>query len=352
VRRRQNDFDAQSLKRWIRGAIAVAVALVLCVTHLWMLLIPVIVFLVVYLNFGFLWTLGDADNPFSMFHSWPAGVAFLLTLVALVLAGVIHMTRSRRGTERYTCRAAIIVWFAAAVLSGFGLVYHVSGLFSHSISPQYDSYARGESRNELKQIGIALHNYHDVHHMLPPGGTRSESGEAHHGWATMLLPYLDQHALADEIDYHVPWHHAANRKAMQTVVPAFVHRGLSTFRQDARGFGMIHYAANLHVLRMNTTTRFANFTDGKSNTIMAGQLVSELVPWGQPVNARDPLLGLNRSPVGFGSPFRHIRFGRVSGGCDFMFADGRVKWLNDDVDPDVLRALARPSDNDAPDKDF
>lgn len=49
-------------------------------------------------------------------------------------------------------------------------------------------------RNNLKQIGLAVHNYHDVYLMFPPGwNTRRAAGEGHPstGWQTSILPYLD-----------------------------------------------------------------------------------------------------------------------------------------------------------------
>jgi prepilin-type N-terminal cleavage/methylation domain-containing protein/prepilin-type processing-associated H-X9-DG protein len=63
-------------------------------------------------------------------------------------------------------------------------------------------------RNNLKQIGLALHNYHDVHRLFPPGyaprivasDNRWESRHSTYGWATLLLPFMDQAPLYTAID--------------------------------------------------------------------------------------------------------------------------------------------------------
>ena len=75
--------------------------------------------------------------------------------------------------------------------------------------------------------------------------------------------------------------------------------------------------------------------DGLSNTILAGEIRERFVPWGKPKNVRDPLLGINRSPDGFGSPF--------SGGMHILMADGSVQFLSENVDPKTLRFLATPA---------
>src|SRR5690606_33281594 len=56
---------------------------------------------------------------------------------------------------------------------------------------------RTECKNNLKQIGLALHNYHDVHNCLPPGEIRGSNVSCH----TQILPYLDQANVAALFDW-------------------------------------------------------------------------------------------------------------------------------------------------------
>jgi prepilin-type N-terminal cleavage/methylation domain-containing protein/prepilin-type processing-associated H-X9-DG protein len=83
--------------------------------------------------------------------------------------------------------------------------------------------ARGAARrahcmNNLKQFGIAMHNYHDTMQSLPPGNTRSTSFSAH----ALLLPYMEEAKLRDLIDTTVPWSHAKNAVARATKVNIFL----------------------------------------------------------------------------------------------------------------------------------
>jgi prepilin-type N-terminal cleavage/methylation domain-containing protein/prepilin-type processing-associated H-X9-DG protein len=59
---------------------------------------------------------------------------------------------------------------------------------------------RTQCLNNLKQIGIALHNYHDVRKLLPPGGEQSPAGGYGHSWYILVLPYYEQGSLYNQFD--------------------------------------------------------------------------------------------------------------------------------------------------------
>jgi len=81
-----------------------------------------------------------------------------------------------------------------------------------------------------------------------------------------------------------------------------------------------------------------DITDGASNTIMTGEILDSRPPWGKPGNVRDPALGIHCGPTYFG--------GRFEGATAFGFADGSVHFIANDIDPDVLKALATPAAKD------
>ncbi len=65
--------------------------------------------------------------------------------------------------------------------------------------------ARAVSTNNLKQIGLALHVYHQTHDSLPPGGTFDPHGRPLQSWQAMILPYIEDNGLHDRIDFSIPW---------------------------------------------------------------------------------------------------------------------------------------------------
>ncbi len=85
---------------------------------------------------------------------------------------------------------------------------------------------RSQCKNSLKQLGLALHNYHDVASMFPPGNTFNLAG----GWGTSfwvsILPYVEQGPLYNQINfsgYHSGWIFASNRTLFTGVkIPVYL----------------------------------------------------------------------------------------------------------------------------------
>ncbi|MBX6312450.1 MAG: DUF1559 domain-containing protein [Isosphaeraceae bacterium] len=77
---------------------------------------------------------------------------------------------------------------------------------------------RAQCLNNLKQIGIAMHNYADSWGGLPPGGRYPDSGrpEQYHGWGTMILPYLEQANLFNSYNYDISFFEVPNQTAVNT----------------------------------------------------------------------------------------------------------------------------------------
>ncbi|HSG73025.1 MAG TPA: DUF1559 domain-containing protein, partial [Planctomycetaceae bacterium] len=69
---------------------------------------------------------------------------------------------------------------------------------------------RWACKNNLKQIGLALHNYHDSFGTFPPAYTVDADGKPLHSWRTLILPFVEQQSLYDSIDLTKPWDDPAN----------------------------------------------------------------------------------------------------------------------------------------------
>lgn len=289
-----------------------------------------------------------------LYHTLPRvtvdGPSVLVGCLALILftAGV-HA--AGRGWRQKTLSAphwklrwslavvAVVFLLFAAGISLVGIV-HQSGWLLTSREPTYIQAIRwgngGDARNNLKQIALAILNYHgSFDGKGPPGGTFTPDGEMLHSWETYSLVFLGYST--QNIDFQLPWNHPRNEKYFKCVLGDFINSSLSSPPLfDERGFGLSHYAANIRVLGPNKNLRLGDISDGTANTLLIGEVNADFKPWGHPVNWRDPVKGINRSPHGFGGP-------PYAGGAYFSMADGSVRFISERIEPEVLRALSTPA---------
>jgi prepilin-type N-terminal cleavage/methylation domain-containing protein len=236
---------------------------------------------------------------------------------------------------------------------------------------------RTSCKNNLRQIGLALHLYHDVHRKFPPGVLGNSGSQAAneklHTWHALVLPFLEQVNLQNRYDFNVRFDHANNSAAVNEVVPVFVCPTMSTPLPQS-GFAPNHYPGNAGVLPGQndglffpmSTVAMQDVTDGTSATLAVGELAFEIGGWargaintgggggggggqgfGRSVlrwwraapNCARP--GLN-PPVTTcsGSVERQFQFSsRHTGGVQFTLADGSTRFVSETVESAVLRGL-------------
>jgi hypothetical protein len=73
--------------------------------------------------------------------------------------------------------------------------------------------------NDLKQIGLALHNFHDSYHRLPPAVRRDKAGRPLASWRFQILPWVE--AIMKEVHYDDRWDDPANRLLSSTPFPVY-----------------------------------------------------------------------------------------------------------------------------------
>lgn len=313
-----------------------------------------------YLLFGWLWGLLRIVerllfDPLGMAIGAIALLALWLSARFLVVR--FHPDKARRAVFRKTLLLSILVLvLAAAGASVFLLLLEIREIALSKKSILYIQWSygvsvrRSQSRNNLFQNSYRFLDAADPksEHIFY-GGTILPSGQPGHGWMTQLLPFNGQQVLYEKIDLDKPWNHPANadcfREKPGDAANSYYFDKLSPLEKyDTNGFRKTDYTANEHLLAVGRPFRLDEIGDGASNTILFGEAKENLAPWGSPMNSRDPALGIDRSPFGFGGLSRK---GRYPSGCFVSFCDGGVRFLSSETDQEILRALATPNGGEA-----
>ena len=228
------------------------------------------------------------------------------------------------------------------------------GLFTGTVLNPTPSAARraaprAECKNNLKQIGLALHNYHDVYSLYPMATYSSEGRTPERSWRVTVLPFLQQESLYQEYDQHVTWDAAPNVALQKTVVPAYDCLGRPA-KFDDQGRFLAAYSAVTGTGALFENNKFrsaATIADGVSNTLMIVETCGAPVVWTQP---RDINIDTNAIGVNLPGAIRHQSAGTLSsyhsGGANAVLADGSVRFFSQNTSPDILKALLTRDGNE------
>ena len=234
-----------------------------------------------------------------------------------------------------------------------------------------------QCKNNLRQIGLALHNYQVTHGSFPPGvlGTSGSTSANHklHTWQAVILPYIEQDNLNLQYDYNVRFSHANNAVAVVQPLSIYVCPSHENRIINDR-YGPSHYAASSGtvpgaddgILFPMSASSFRSITDGTSNTIAIGEIAFEIGGWARgAINsgggggggggqgfARAVLRWWKAAPncakAGMNLPEtscsnsveRRFQFSsRHSGGCHFTLADGSSRFVSQTIGSEVFEAL-------------
>jgi prepilin-type N-terminal cleavage/methylation domain-containing protein/prepilin-type processing-associated H-X9-DG protein len=99
------------------------------------------------------------------------------------------------------------------------------GLLLPAVQKVREAAARMSCQNNLKQLGLALHNFHDTHHVFPASGwTRAGPGNPqgkYVGWRPLTLPYIEQENLQKLYDFGQNWWEGTNPTAAGVTVKVY-----------------------------------------------------------------------------------------------------------------------------------
>jgi len=193
----------------------------------------------------------------------------------------------------------------------------------------------GVSREKLKQLGVALHHYHDTYSCFPPAYVLGPDGKAWHSWRVLLLPFLDEQELYARYRFDEPWDGPHNRE-LQALRPGAYTSKLqqSSLKSVTTYLGVI---SRRTMWPANYCVKISDVTDGTSNTIMLLENANSDVVWSEPREMREKEALALLHPAGPNRPASSLPYSIPS-----MFADGSVRVISPQINRDLFVSLLTP----------
>jgi prepilin-type processing-associated H-X9-DG protein len=185
---------------------------------------------------------------------------------------------------------------------------------------------RAMSVNNLKQIGLAFHNFASTNNRFPAAVNR-DKGQFPYSWRVAILPYIEQQGLYNEYRFDEPWDGPNNRKLIDKMPANYVYPGPDGTPSSRSHTSYFVFTGPSTIGGVEGGAQIQQITDGTSNTILAVEAQRE-IPWTKPEDLPfDP----NNAVPGLG--------GFTPDGFNALFADGSVRYIKKSVDPRILKFL-------------
>jgi type II secretory pathway pseudopilin PulG len=193
---------------------------------------------------------------------------------------------------------------------------------------------RAQSMNNLKQIGLAMHNYHDTHKTFPARANFDDSGKPLLSWRVHILPYIDEAALYEQFHLDEPWDSEHNKQLIPRMPQVYLNPSAPT--EPGKASYLVPVGEDT-IFGSDSGTSIRDIRDGTSNTIAALEVNhDQSVIWTKPddwqYNSAQPLAGLGRAHPG---------------GFLALLADGSVRFMSVTIEPDTFGKLLTKSGGEA-----
>ncbi len=192
------------------------------------------------------------------------------------------------------------------------------GLLLPSFEMAGDDPRRHQSANNLKYLGIAMHNYHDTYGSLPPAVVTDRDGRPLYSWRVLLLPFMEEKRLYEKFDLTQPWDSETNRPLAE-FVPGILQ---SPYLDRGQHPGKTTYVAVVDPQGKQTLMlsqegrRLDEVTYELGSVVMVVEQIDHPVIWTKPDDI-SPFKLIGAAQIGQNDPSYFPA----------MFADASVRWI-------------------------
>jgi prepilin-type processing-associated H-X9-DG protein len=252
----------------------------------------------------------------------------ILTGIPAIILGVLGLNAVKDGYGQVTGRGFAIAGLVTGIIGTVVMpCMFLPALLLPAVQAAREAARRAQCTNNLKQIGLALHNFESANGHLPPEAIRDANGKPLLSWRVMILPYIGEEALYREFKLDEPWDSPHN-KALLSRIPATYRCPSEPVSGDSTSttYEVIAGAGTLFDPDKPDGVALNEITDGTSTTIAVAEAATP-VPWTAPADlSLDP--GGATPACGSKHP----------GGFNILMGDGAVQFFQSTMGMQSLRA--------------
>jgi hypothetical protein len=254
-------------------------------------------------------------------------ICTIFTGIPAIIFGVLGLGDINRSKGRVQGKGLAITGIVLGGISSTVVpILILVALLVPAVQAAREAARRTQCVHNLKQIGLAMHNYNSAYGCFPPAAITDARGKPLLSWRVAILPFLENQSLYRQFKLDEPWDSPRN-KALLAQMPG-VYRCPSDPPVSDRSTTRYQVPTGPGTLfEGDEGTSIFAITDGTSNTLLVVEAANP-VPWTKPEDVR---AGQDQPPPALGSLH--------PGGVNALIADGSVRFLKKSVDPQVLRAL-------------
>ena len=214
-------------------------------------------------------------------------------------------------------------------------------LFRSAVQKVREAAARTKGQNNLKQIGLALHNHESAYGKLPGHAIYSKDGRRPLlSWRVAILPFIEQDNVYRQFKLDEPWDSEHNKKLVAMMPQIYAIPNARPTKEPGMTYYRGFVGKGAAWEPQPQSVRFQDFTDGTSNTLVLVE-AAEPVIWTKP----DDL------PFDPDKPLPKLG-GHFPTGFNALFMDGSVRFIRATVDEKTLKALITRNGGEVVNMDF
>jgi prepilin-type processing-associated H-X9-DG protein len=255
----------------------------------------------------------------ALFAPWGEWILAALNIVAILISAFLLNRLKKLG------EAIIYVLFLIFICV-------ICPVLFNAFSDPPEPFRRAACTNNLKQIGLALHNYHDAYKHFPPLNTNDKDGKPLFSWRAEILPMMEYGNYYDALKKEEPWNGPNNIKIASQIIPEYICPSDVNTKNPFTNYVAVIGPGT--AWRADGPVKISDLPDNISHTVLALEIVNSDIYWAEPrdLTVEEALEGIKSG--------KGLRVGSFhTNVINVLFADGSVQSIPSKMDISLWKKL-------------